>query len=43
MGSKESKLKERLLYDIVANREGDLKNLLEVTYTNTHIYCYLGT
>ena len=31
MGAKESKLKERLLYDIVANREGDLSNLLTVS------------
>jgi len=30
MGGKESKLKERFLFAIVANREGDVANFLKV-------------
>ena len=31
MGGKESKLKERFLFAIVANKEGDVANFLKVT------------
>lgn len=34
MGGSEGKLKERFLYSIMANKEGECNNLLQVSYKN---------